>query len=386
MSDSAPALRPGRFARALRAVQAIARELALAALLAAAVLIGYGASGGKIEIWKRAHLWYEEKALWAQQHGLGAEAALGPASSDQATATSRLGRNPFLAFTGEAAFRLHPLIDVAGALFRDYNRHFFEERDYFGFRNNFDAYFDPGDYTYIVMTGNSELVGISHNVTIAQNLQDILNARSRKKYRVLNLGLNSATSATEINYFVNLAFNLHPEFVISHAFTTDIIYGYKVPPEFQSMGLFYLDFQTTWWTMIHAGGYDPKAYELAISTVSENHLLQGVVRNLERYRAVAEASGARFIFGLQKFDASHMKGTQGEAAYERVSRMYEKFKILLRNRGLNVDVIDFNTYPGIQLSSELDPIHTSEASSRRIAEIYADHILALEREHQGAQR
>ena len=117
--------------------------------------------------------------------------------------------------------------------------YYWEERDFFGFRNNFNAYFVPGDFTYIVMTGNSELVGFTHQTTIAQNLEKILNARTGRKYRVLNLALNSATTANEINYFVNLAFNLHPEFVISHSFAMDMLYGYEVAPEFQAMGLFY---------------------------------------------------------------------------------------------------------------------------------------------------
>ena len=172
--------------------------------------------------------------------------------AEHASPDFRLARNPFLAFTEEAGLRYHPLIDVAGAQFPSH-RPYFEARDFFGFRNNFNAYFDPGDYTYIVMTGNSELVGISHDVPIAQNLENILNARSRKKYRVLNLGLNSATSANEINYFVNLGFNLHPEFVISHAFVTDMSDGNKVAPEFQTIGMFYQDFETSWIRLIDAG-------------------------------------------------------------------------------------------------------------------------------------
>jgi len=66
--------------------------------------------------------------------------------------------------------------------------------------------------------------------------------------------------------------------------------------------------------------------------------------------------------------------------------MCGEFQSWLRDRRNDLDVIDFNTYPGIQLSSDLDPIHTSDADSRRIVEIYVDRTLALEREHQAAQR
>ena len=291
-------------ARALGTRDSTGREFLVALLLAGAILLGYSAALGKIELLSRLHLWYEEKELRVERYLSSSDAERESAPPvDQTSSDFRLARNPFLAFTGEAGFRYHPLIDIVGAQFRG-NFHFFEERDFFGFRNNFNAYFDPGDYTYIVMTGNSELVGISHNVTIAQNLENILNARSRKKFRVLNLGLNSATTANEINYFVNLAFNLHPEFVISHSFVTDMIYGYLVAPEFQSIGMFYQGMQTTWIQLIDAANYDPQGPARFHGPPSDKHLLEGFVRNLQRYRAIAQASGGRFIFGLQKFRRS----------------------------------------------------------------------------------
>ena len=58
--------------------------------------------------------------------------------------------------------------------------------------------------------------------------------------------------------------------------------------------------------------------------------------------------------------------------------MYASFKALLRDRALYVDMIDFNSVADVQLASPTDPMHTTDTSARRIAEIYADHILALE--------
>ena len=169
------------------------------------------------------------------------------------------------------------------------------------------------------MTGNSELVGVTHKRTIAENLELILNARSRKKYRVLNLGLNNATSSNEINFFVNLAFNLHPEFVISHSFITDMRDGDKEAPQFQRIGMFFPDFETTWIRLVDADDYDPRGPGRFHGPPSEKYLLEGFVRDLQRYQAIAAASGARFIFGLQKFDESHAMGTASEADWARVS-------------------------------------------------------------------
>ncbi len=360
-------------------------------LLAGTVLFAFGAAGGKIELWNRLYLWYASKEIAAQDHALPLQAkGERTAASEDAAGEFRLDHDPFLTFTKRTGFRLHPLIDFVGANFNDdkdifmgqTTEHYWQDRDFFGFRNNFNAYFDPGGYTYIVMTGNSEAVGFRHETTIAQNLQSILEARTGKRYRVLNLALNSATSANEINYFINLGFDLHPAFVISHGFAMDMLYGYQVAPEFQSMGLFYHALAKIQAERIHAGNFDPRAFELAEQSVSEGHLLEGCIRNLERYRAIAEASGAKFILGIQKFDASRVKGLPGpigESGYDRVARMYTKFKEILARGQLDLDVIDFNTYPGIELAVATDAIHTTEASSRRIAEIYADHILALEK-------
>ncbi len=391
LAQSPSAVRLRRIVRTLRIRRSRAREVIVAVLLAGAISAGYAAQGGKIELWSRLQLWYAEKGLLARQFLLTSRAAREPAApAGQSAGDFRLKHDPFLTFTKRTGFRFHPLIDFVGADFnndKDFfmgqtTEHYWEERDFFGFRNNFNAYFVPGDFTYIVMTGNSELVGFTHQTTIAQNLEKILNARTGGKYRVLNLALNSATTANEINYFVNLAFNLHPEFVISHSFAMDMLYGYEVAPEFQALGLFYPVVESAFSKHIHAGNYDPRAFEVADQAASENHLLEGSLRNLYRYQALAKASGAKFILGVQKFDAGNVKGLPGavgEVGYDRVNRMYKKLKDIIAHGQLSLDVIDFNTYAGIELRSPTDAIHTTEASSLRIAEIYADHILTLEK-------
>jgi len=373
-------LRLRSFARALRSRRSSIREILAAMILAAAVLLGYRLTGSKIELSSRLHLWYAEKELRVRQlfSAESATAANAAASTAPGESDFRLERSPFLSIVGEIGFRYHPLIDMTGTQFLGLD-HTFKAWDFFGFRNDFNAYFDPGDYLYIVITGNSEAVGAAHRTgTIAQDLQEILSARSGKKYRVLNLAMNSATTANEINYFVNLGFNLHPRFVISHSFAMDTYYGRFVPPLFRKMGLFYYQIERDWSKLVHAGNYDAKLFEDETSRPpSERYLLEGLTRNLQRYRAIAQASGAKFIFGIQKFDESRVRGTPSEEGYVEVRHMYGEFQSWLRDHPNDLDVIDFNKFADIEVGPN-DPIHTTQASARRIAEIYADHILALE--------
>ena len=64
-------------------------------------------------------------------------------AAEPAAADFRLKRDPFLVFTKEDGLRYHPLIDFAGAQFPEAQSSY-KKRDFFGFRNNFNAYFDPG--------------------------------------------------------------------------------------------------------------------------------------------------------------------------------------------------------------------------------------------------
>lgn len=156
-----------RFAHALRSRRSSGLELLLAVLLAGSVALGYAEGGGKIELLSRLQLWYEARDLWARGSAAPSLRSAGEAASASVGAPSdfHLQRDPFLAATGQLGWRFHPFIDMAGTFFMgDYKPNV---RDFFGFRNSFNAYFEPGDYTYIVMTGNSELAGASHEVSIA---------------------------------------------------------------------------------------------------------------------------------------------------------------------------------------------------------------------------
>ena len=75
-------------------------------LLAGAIVLGYGAHGGKIELWSRLQLWYAERQLWAWQYLLNSPTAGQPAAlAGQDAADFRLKHDPFLTFTKRTGFR-----------------------------------------------------------------------------------------------------------------------------------------------------------------------------------------------------------------------------------------------------------------------------------------
>jgi hypothetical protein len=296
-----------------------------------------------------------------------------PQLKTEATTVSQ--RNPFLAFVGEPDIRFHPFIDMAGVYVENGDKEFFKQRDYFGFRNRFDAYSNPGDYRYIVLTGNSEAVGLLQKTTIAERLQRILNERTGSRFRVLNLAMNGATTANEINYFVNLGFRLKPEFVISHSFVTDVYYGILVPEEFRRLGLVYAVLQTTWSKDINRANLPSRAFEIPSAPPGTFGTLDAMVANIRRYKAIAGAAGAQFVWGVQKFDWHHTIGSPAEANWRRVDDHYQEFRRRIADFS-GIDVIDFNTVsPPIELGGKLDPIHTKDDSAERIAQIYADWII-----------
>jgi hypothetical protein len=339
--------------------------------LAALVLFAMQAAQLRVQMIKDFDRWEQNITLPIRFKGSAIKSY--PAEQTQQLALGE-GRNPFLAFTGEAGIRFHPLIDMAGAQFAK-NVDFFAKRDYFGFRNSSNLYFNRNShYRYVVITGNSEAVGLTHVEPISRKLERILQSRVSPAFRVLNLAMNSATTSNEINYFVNLAFDLHPEFTISHSFATDMVYGLQAPIEFRYIGMFSAGMQNTWSTMIHVNNYDSHAFAVAFpSQINDTYAMDGMIHNLLRYKAIAEAAGGQFIWGLQKFSSRSVAGTPSDVTWKQVDLEYD---ILAARRGdlQGLDVIDFNRVDGISTAAN-DPIHTTDASADRIAQIYADYII-----------
>ena len=128
--------------------------------------------------------------------------------------------NPWINYPTAPGLRFHPFFDYG----RVYTKTNSAKRDYFGFRNDTDLYFsDERDYTLIVMIGGSEAAGFSHTKTIAQNLEKILNSKIKNtQFKVLNLAMNSYVVANEIDTYIHLAYQLKPEYVITHSGSNDI--------------------------------------------------------------------------------------------------------------------------------------------------------------------
>jgi hypothetical protein len=343
------------------------REFLLALAAASAVTAGAILSGAPVQLWSDASRLADRFFTSSAPSAPKREGTAAIANPD---------RNPFVAFVGSPGIRFHPLIGYVGATWPT-DQPYFAVHDYFGFRNSFSAYFDvPGAYRYVVITGNSEALGATHSETIAERLERALRERTKQNFRVINLAMNSATTAHEINYFVNLVFNLRPEFVISHSLATDIAYGSDAPDEFQYLGMFPLTtFEPGWARTIHLASIDQRVFDRAFAPLKSRFLAGGVVKNVKRYRALAESGGGHFIWGVQKIDARNAIGSPSEAQFKLVDQIYRSFATTNFSEFGDVDMIDFNQIVGLSMNSRDDPIHTDDPSARRIAEAYADRII-----------
>jgi len=160
-----------------------------------------------------------------------------PTLGDSVVLVNPNSDNPFVTYDARPGNKYHAFVDYSGV------HGIYPEQialDYFGFRNDRDLYFDiDRDYTLVVLTGGSESAGYSHRTTIAEHLEKVLNEVTERTCRVLNLGMNSYCLPNEINTYVNLAYHLKPEIVVSHTGWNDFFYARMVPYNFKRLGLFF---------------------------------------------------------------------------------------------------------------------------------------------------
>jgi len=203
--------------------------------------------------------------------------------------------NPFLPKGENPGYKYHPFIDYSGVHVQHPET---SKLDYFGFRNDRDYYFEREDCLLVVLTGGSESAGFSHKVTIAEHLEKMLLERLGYPTCVMNLSMNSYTTANEINAYVNLAFHLRPDFVISHSGSNDLGYGVLVPPLFRQLGLFYLKHMEYWRERLHHlnPAFD---YPLTVNHRDLDDITKFYFENLKKYRSIVEANGGAFIGGIQ---------------------------------------------------------------------------------------
>jgi len=332
-------------------------EFAWGSLAALAIVLVFAHLGAHISMWTAAQVW-----------AANTRNALFPRA-----AAHKENDNPFLPGTAHhsGVSRYHPILDAAGV-----GAHVPIRTDYFGFRNDYDAYFNRGDYRYVVMTGNSEAIGFYHKVTIAQHLERILTERTGQKWRVVNLARNGSTISEEINYYVHLGFALRPEFVISHSFTQDFHISRRMPKRFADIGMVFQTFKYQWGRLVHPKDYSPELLKEIAPRPPSDTVMTMVARNMHRYKALAESGGAHFIWGVQKFDPAPAAGTPAEEDWRLIEYYYAKMVTTRRDDIYRIDIIDFNNEGGIVLGPR-DYIHTTDATALKIAHIYADRISPL---------
>jgi hypothetical protein len=270
--------------------------------------------------------------------------------------------NPFVTYKPleEKFYRIHPFVDYTGAHSR-----FAEptKLDYFGYRNSEDLYSrDSRDYSLIVMTGGSEAAGFSHRTTIAQHLERMLNELGTKTYKVLNLAINSYCLSNEISTYVHLAYHLKPEIVISHTGWNDMLYGMMAPPRFKELGLAYLKLQEDrlhrWYGNLDTEGQTP---EWRYVEHGHEKLVDGYVRNLQKYETIVSGNGGQLIVGIQSYNTNLDKQ---HTLYGKMDDLYEQ---LLRRVAHRDNHVDFSKIKDIEFE---DSCHSTENSSLIIARVY----------------
>ena len=273
--------------------------------------------------------------------------------------------NPFINYGKKGGSKLHPFIDFSGAYAKGNN--YGIRLDYFGFRNDADLYFEKKDYILIVITGGSEAAGYTHKTTIAQNLENILNANSGCKFKVLNLAMNSYCVANEIGAYLHLAWHLKPEFVISHSGWNDFYNARMNPYKFKLLALNYHQ-NLRWWL---PRLYYLREYQGREGPVFNKHgyevIVDAYLKQLEKYKTLVNANGGEFIAGIQGYNKQLCRD---DAIYKNLLPLYEELGKRLPRLPR---VIDFTKTGSLQFA---DSVHSDEESSLNIARSYAAVILA----------
>ena len=363
-----------RLARALRARQSSGREVLAAVILAAALLLGYRLTGSKIELSSRLHLWYEEKELWVRLH---LRAAPSPPSQSAPAAGYGSGLNPFLATVGTSSgFRPMPFLDF---VYEGNSPDINPARDYFGFRNKRNLYFERRPRRLIVVSGNSEAIGDHHHIPIADRLEGLLNRAGCSDCAVLNLAMNNYSLPYEMQAYLSLIYQERPDLVFSISLWSDALDGRSVPREFGSLGLFYeKSIHEDWLKAIYPNGYVPSAFERQ-SVLTPAQIANSIIKNALKYKSLVEGNGGKFVWVIQLFDRD---ASQYDKKYQPfvirnldfVSEIYDVIKKTLRANPGRLTVIDLNeqlVFDELK-SNPVDPVHTDDEGAERVSELLAD--------------
>jgi len=248
-------------------------------------------------------------------------------------------------------------------------------KDYFGYRNDEDVYFgryDPKTRPEVLITwsGNSEAVGLTHETTVPQFLERILNKRDPKHaYKTLNIADNGYALNDELSAYVAVAYALKPEFSITHSGITDLAYGGALPGGFKELGLTYtFDAYYRWVDLIYdvqlIDNINPSARTLNPSHMEE--LIPGILKTYERFSSIVAGNGGELIHGLPPINKARVV----QSAYGDIW-LPQKLKEL-HDALPPGSFIDFTGRTDIVFH---DSIHTETETAKMYAEVYADEIL-----------
>ena len=251
-------------------------------------------------------------------------------------------------------------------------------RDYFGFRNYRNLYFEQRPHRLIVVSGNSEAVGNHHHVAIAERLEERLRRAGCSDCAVLNLAMNNYSLPYEMQAYLSLIYQEHPDLVFSLSLWSDALDARSAPKEFARLGLFYENsIHENWLKAIYPNDYDPAAFERQ-SGLTPAQIADLIIKNALKYQSLVEGNGGKFVWVIQLFDRD---SSQYDKKYQPfvirnlnfVSQIYDAIKKTLRENPRELAVIDLNEKLNFDKlkSNPVDPVHTGDEGAERISELLA---------------
>lgn len=291
--------------------------------------------------------------------------------SDTAVRTTDAEANPFIVkgiYSGpNFYYQIHPFIDYSGV----HTKNALPARlDYFGFRNNTDLYFTRPKGKLVVLSGGSEAAGFSHREDIAKRLEKLLRKKWRTEVHVLNLAMNSYCLANEINAYVQLAYGLKPEYVVSLSGFNDVIYGLMVPPNFKRMGFSYLKQLEVWWLprlyQLQYGMRDP----VELNEVEANEVSESYFRGVNKYKQIVEGNSGRFLPLVQGYNAE-FQPPRHATFHNRVEHHYRLLVKAAKGRGM----ISLGQRIPLEFDGTDDPVHTTDESAQMTADFIANTLV-----------
>lgn len=267
--------------------------------------------------------------------------------------------------------KYHPFIDWSNV-----HGYFFNENDFFGFRNHNDIFENPKGNYKIIFTGGSECAGFSHKRTISKLIENKLaNNFKSKKIKVYNFCMNSYTLANEMNSLLNFGLKLNPDLIISHSGWNDSLFYTSTPKKFSSFGLIYPPFLETWSEILYSNMDNSlkkedqeKEVKILNRNIDKNLFFLQFAENLNKFSKLSETFGAKFVFGLQPYnDKNSPKSDYNNYAIINFKEIISNFDLL--------EVKKINFMDDIKNIVFVDGIHTNNKSAELISEIYSNYII-----------